>query len=230
LQQTRRLPIEALGPYLLEVPTVPVPLAWREVFGDDRPVEIEVGSGKGLFLITEAVARPEVNFLGIEISRKYQLFTANRIAKRGLKNVRIARADARIFLRDHVLSHSCQAIHIYFPDPWWKKRHHKRRLMTPDFCGHCARCLAEEGYLRIATDVQEYFRIMTDLLAGFGQLKAVSALQPGCPRHDLDYLTNFERKFRKDGRMIYRADYQRQSSDPKTCPETKSPVSAVRFV
>src|SRR5262249_18402958 len=133
LRRDRRLPIEELAPYLLSVPETPSPLLWPAIFGNSHPVEIEVGFGKGLFLLTSSQTRPDVNFLGIETERKYQLFAATRMAKRRLTNVRLARADARLFLRDFVASDSCQAIHVYFPDPWWKKRHLKRRVFTPEF-------------------------------------------------------------------------------------------------
>ena len=128
-----RLPLEQLQPYLFAMPPTPAPLSWATVFGNTNPVEIEVGFGKGLFLVTAGQERPEVNFFGIEIIRKYQLFTANRLAKRELHNVRLACADARLFLRDYVPAGSVQAVHVYFPDPWWKKRHHKRRLFTAEF-------------------------------------------------------------------------------------------------
>ncbi len=167
MRQAGRLPLEQLTPYLLEVPEAPAPFDWRAVFGNEHPVEVEIGFGKGLFLVTAAQACPGVNFLGIEVVRKYQLFTATRVAKRDLANVRLAKADARAFLRDCVAPASVQAVHVYFPDPWWKKRHHKRRVFIP----------APPG------------------------LKE--------PQHDLDYLTNFERKFRKEGRPIYRAVYER---------------------
>src|SRR4051812_3618280 len=140
-----RLPLEQLQPYLFEVPEVAIPgadaprLAWGSIFGNQAPVEIEVGFGKGLFLLTASQERPEVNFFGIEIERKYQLSTANRIAKRHLHNVRLACTDARLFLRDWVEPGSVTAVHVYFPDPWWKKRHHKRRLFTAEFAAACAK-------------------------------------------------------------------------------------------
>ena len=87
MRRARRLPLQELAPYLLTAPDPPRPVSWPEVFGNDHPVEIEVGCGKGLFLLTAARACPQTNFLGIEIVRKYQLYTATRMAKRGLKNV-----------------------------------------------------------------------------------------------------------------------------------------------
>jgi tRNA (guanine-N7-)-methyltransferase len=189
---------------LVEPPDVPSPLDWQAVFGNAGPVEIEVGFGKGLFLLTAAESCTGVNFVGIEIARKYQLFTATRLAKRRFRNVRLVKADARQFLRDHVATGSCRAIHVYFPDPWWKKRHFKRRVFTQEFVAECARVLRSGARLHIVTDVADYFQLITELLAKESSLQPspVGALHE--PAYDLDYLTNFERKFRKEGRVIYR--------------------------
>jgi tRNA (guanine-N7-)-methyltransferase len=213
---------EELTPYLLEVPGLPhpgrppgalpssppVPLEWRAIFGNDNPVELEVGSGKGLFLVTQGRLRPGVNFLGVEIVRKYQLFTATRLARRGLGNVRVACADARPLLRDWVMAASLQAVHVYFPDPWWKKRHHKRRVFTADFAAQCVRVLRPGGRLSVATDVADYAQLIAVEVAQT-PLVPVSPPEPGTPEHDLDYLTHFERKFRQQGRPIFRLLYER---------------------
>jgi tRNA (guanine-N7-)-methyltransferase len=209
LRQSRRLPLDELAPYLLPVPTAPVLLGWTSVFGNAYPVEIEVGFGKGLFLVSAAQHCPQTNFLGIEISRKYQLFTATRLAKRQLRNVRLAKADARSFLRDFVAAASCQAIHVYFPDPWWKKRHLKRRVFTPEFAAQCERVLQPGGRLHVVTDVEEYFSVIIDLVAQCTRLRPVAPPRPTDAAHDLDYLTNFERKFRKSGKAIRRVSYER---------------------
>jgi tRNA (guanine-N7-)-methyltransferase len=207
MRRSRRLPLEELTPYLLAVPDPPAPLDWRAVFGNGNPVEVEVGFGKGLFLVTTAPQHPAVNYLGIEIVRKYQLFTATRIAKRRLANVRLVCADARFFLRACVAAGSLQAIHVYFPDPWWKKRHLKRRLFTPEFAEQCERTLQPGGRLHLATDVEDYFQVMTALLGQRTHLCFVPPPPPSEPAHDLDYLTNFERKFRQQGKEIHRACY-----------------------
>lgn len=209
MRRSNRLPLDQLAPYLLETPQDPAPLNWRSVFGNDHPVEIEVGFGKGLFLVTAAQACPDVNFLGVEIIRKYQLFTATRMAKRRLANVRLARADARLFLRDYVGEATVRAVHVYFPDPWWKKRHQKRRVFTPEFARQCERVLRPHGMLYLATDVEEYFQVMTELVAQETRLRPLPAPELTQPEHDLDYLTNFERKARKRGESVFRAVYQR---------------------
>ena len=209
-----RLPPEALQPYLLPtpppgpaLPPPPAPLDWREVFGNGNPVEVEVGFGKGLHLVTAGAANPGTNYLGVEIVRKYQLFTATRLAKRGLPNVKVACGDGNRFVAACVAPGSLRAVHAYFPDPWWKKRHQKRRLFTPAFAAQCERILRPGGVLHVVTDVQEYFGIMTALLAENTRLQALPPPAEKPPAHDLDYLTNFERKFRKQGRPIYRGAF-----------------------
>ena len=186
-----RLPLEALAPYLLPVPDPAAPLDWAALFGNANPVELEVGFGKGLFLLSSSENYPAVNFVGVEIVRKYQLFTATRLAKRERLNVRVACADARLFLRDCVAPGSLQALHVYFPDPWWKKRHHKRRVFTAEFVEQAVRVLRPGGRLCAATDVEVYYNLMLELLAPRTELRPVPPPEPGTPAHDLDYLTNF---------------------------------------
>ena len=207
MRRSARLPPEQLAPYLIEPSGEPAPLEWAVVFGNDRPVEAEVGFGKGLFLLTASQQSPATNFLGVEIERKYVLFTATRLAKRGRKNVRVVCADAKQLFRASVQAGSLAAVHVYFPDPWWKKRHQKRRLFTEEFVELCVRVLRPGGRLHVVTDVEEYFGIMKGLVGGQPRLREVPPPAPKAPEHDLDYLTNFERKYRQEGRPIYRAAY-----------------------
>jgi tRNA (guanine-N7-)-methyltransferase len=209
VRRGRRLPLPALGPFLLDLPDPPSPFSWQSLFENDQPVEIEVGFGKGLFLLTAAQARPGTNFVGVEIARKYQLFTAARLAKRGIRNVRLAKRDAREFLEQYVASGSVRAIHVYFPDPWWKKRHLKRRVFVSEFAAECERVLLPGGTLHAATDVPEYFEVIARLLENLPGMTPIATPQVQDAAHDLDYLTNFERKFRKEGRAVYRLAYAR---------------------
>jgi tRNA (guanine-N7-)-methyltransferase len=210
-----RLPLEALSPVLVDVdPAAEVsPLGdWKALFGNDHPVEIEVGFGKGLFLLTAGSQRPGTNFLGIEIERKYTLYTANRLAKRQLANVRVCSGDARQIFERFVPESSVQGLHIFFPDPWWKNRHRKRRLFTDAFAQSCVRCLKVGGTLHIVSDVALYFAEITELLGRQERLQPVPPPSPAEPRHEFDFLTNFERKYRQEGRPIHRGSYSKSAS------------------
>ncbi|MDR3633880.1 MAG: tRNA (guanosine(46)-N7)-methyltransferase TrmB [Isosphaeraceae bacterium] len=186
------------------------PLSWPDIFGDGRPVELEVGSGKGLFLANAGQARPEHNFLGIEISRKYANKAAERIAKLKLANVKMYSGDARLFLARAVPSASLRAVHVYFPDPWWKARHKKRRVFCEPLVADVERCLEPGGELWVATDVEEYYGVIRELVADHPRFEEQSFPAVTAPEHDHDYLTNFERKYRIEGRPIYRALYRLQ--------------------
>lgn len=183
-------------------------LSWEAVFGNDRPVELEVGSGKGLFLQNAATARPDSNFLGLELARKYAGKAAERLARHGLINARVWSGDARLFLARHVPPGSLSAVHVYFPDPWWKKRHKKRRVFTGTLLADIERSLVPGGALEVATDVEEYFGVMIALVAERPRFAPEPLPELKEPEHDLDYLTNFERKYRIEGRAIFRASYR----------------------
>jgi tRNA (guanine-N7-)-methyltransferase len=237
MRRGARLALEELAPYLLEVSpraagspcpldaesahnhapdqqeaTATSPLAWSSIFGNTNPVEIEVGFGKGLFLVTAGSARPDTNFFGIEIERKYALFTATRLAKRGLPNVKVASCDARWFLAECVPAESVAALHIYFPDPWWKNRHRKRRLLTEPFVAECARVLQKGGRLHLVSDVEDYFAGSTDMIARLGSLMPLPPPEAKSPEHEMDFLTNFERKYRRAGKPIYRGQWQKSKT------------------
>jgi tRNA (guanine-N7-)-methyltransferase len=137
---------------------------WAGVFGNERPVEVEIGPGRGAFLLAAALANPRSNFLGIESSypRASHLVTALR--SRDLRNVRILRANAACVVEKLIPADSVAAYHVLFPDPWWKRRHWRRRVFTPTLAAALAHTLRPDGYVQIATDVEEYFRLITRLL------------------------------------------------------------------
>ena len=174
------------------------------IFGRACPVHIEVGAGKGTFLLNQARAQPGNNFLGIEWARKYYRFAVDRIGRWGLTNVRIIRTDAAAFLADLIPDNSVDCFHIYFPDPWPKKRHHKRRFICPANLEHLVRCLKTGGQLKIATDHTDYFeQIKTVLTARNETLQEIDFL-PTAGAEACEWVgTNFERKYLKDQRAIY---------------------------
>jgi len=186
----------------------PGPVSWPACFGNDHPVELEIGSGKGLFLLNAARADPTHNFQGIELSRKYARLAAERLAKHGLPNAKVWPGDARLVLPRHMPSAGLRTVHVYFPDPWWKKRHKKRRLFTESLVAEVQRILEPGGELRVASDVAEYFTVIRDLIAAAPRFQERLVPEPKTPEHTLDYLTNFERKYRLEGRPIYRAVYE----------------------
>lgn len=174
------------------------------VFGRVGPVHIEIGAGKGTFLLNQARAQPGNNFLGIEWARKYYRFAVDRIGRWGLTNVRIIRTDAVTFLVDFIPDNSVDCFHIYFPDPWPKKRHHKRRFICPANLEHLVRCLKTGGQLKIATDHANYFeQIKTVLTVWNEKLQEIDFL-PTAGAEACEWVgTNFERKYLKDQRPIY---------------------------
>ncbi|WP_246539501.1 tRNA (guanosine(46)-N7)-methyltransferase TrmB [Telmatocola sphagniphila] len=208
----KRLPLEELQPYSFPEAVrgeAPPPVDWQQVFGNSNPVEVEVGFGKGLFLLTASSQHPEINYFGIEIVRKYQLVTATRLALKQVRNVKVACADAKIMFGQQIAPGTVQAVHIYFPDPWWKKRHNKRRLFTPEFACDCGRVLKLGGKLHLVTDVADYFAMEQETMQGLPSFRECDAIPESRGEHDFDYLTNFERKFRKEGRPIHRVSYEK---------------------
>lgn len=174
------------------------------VFGRAGPVHIEIGAGKGTFLLNQAGAQPGDNFLGIEWARKYYRYAVDRIGRWGLTNVRIIRTDAAAFLADFIPDSSVECFHVYFPDPWPKKRHHKRRFVCPANLELMIRCLKTGGQLKIATDHADYFeQIKTVLIARNEKLQEIDFLPTAGAEASEWVGTNFERKYLKDQRSIY---------------------------
>jgi tRNA (guanine-N7-)-methyltransferase len=244
VRKPRRLTGEQLAPWVWERPkagpgdtppgagepppgTAPSPserpverIDWPALFGNQNPVEIEVGTGKGLFLLHAATTRPDTNFFGIEIVRKYQLYAATRYAIRNLPNVKTACADAKAVLRDFVASGSVAAVHVYFPDPWWKQRHRKRRVFTPEFAADAARATAVGGRLLIASDVEEYFGVMSAIVRAMPAFAERAAeADRAAPRTDAGFATNFERKARASGTPVWRAVYERTAEPVTVAPD-----------
>lgn len=167
-------------------------------FGNPRPVELELGIGKGRFLLDAAVRHPGVNYIGVEQASKYLRLAHARALRRGCANLRFVHGDAREFVEFFLAAASISAIHVYFPDPWPKKRHHKRRLLDEAFLVEAERILIPGGRLWIATDHDGYFEAILEALDPFGSLLLpVEAVWDGAT-------TNYEDKFVDQGRPIHR--------------------------
>jgi tRNA (guanine-N7-)-methyltransferase len=174
-----------------------------ELFGNERPVEFEIGSGKGTFMVQESGARPQTNFLGLEYIPKYQAYMADRLRRHGRANARTACADAVEFVRERVPDRAFAVVHIYVPDPWPKKRHQKRRIVRPDFLPELQRIVAPGGELRIVTDHPEYAEWIEEVL-GASSFERVEYTPPESAREGELVGTNFERKYIvRDGRPFH---------------------------
>ena len=183
---------------------LPDKIDFAQIFGRQAPVHIEIGSGKGTFLLSQAKAQPLVNFLGIEWANKYYRYAVDRIGRWGLANVRIIRTDAAEFIADLVPAGSVDCFHIYFPDPWPKKRHHKRRLFTPANTERLLKCLKVSGQIKAATDHAEYFEQIQAVLKGLGDRVEDAEFQQVAAAKSAECVgTNFERKYLKEQRPIY---------------------------
>ena len=201
-----------LEPFLRSMDDLEPPLDLSRVMGRVDPIEVEVGSGKGLFLATAAQDRPEHCFVGVEISRKYARFAAARLAKREIDNAILIHGDARRLITELLVEQSVQTIHVYFPDPWWKKRHQRRRVFTPSFVEHVERVLLPGGTLQFWTDVQSYFDDSCALVVGLTKLEGPCHVPERPVTHDLDYCTHFERRMRLNGQPIFRAEFRKRGT------------------
>ena len=172
-----------------------------EIFGNDHPVVLEIGSGKGRFLISSAMEQPERNFIGIEKSLHYHRVIGERAGKRGLGNVRLINHDAFLVLRDMIPDASLAEVHIYFPDPWPRKREQKRRIIRSEVLAEIRRVLADDGWGIYVTDHREYFEAAAPLIA------EVFRTETRIPGPEDPPRTNYEAKYRQEGRAIYEARF-----------------------
>jgi len=199
-----------LSNHLKTFDDLPSPWDAAALFGRVAPLEVEVGSGKGLFLRTAAAARPRSDFLGIEIAAKYARFAAAGLAKRELGNAKVVCGDALRLFDQLLPDDSLAAVHVYFPDPWWKKRHRKRRVMKPSFARAVGRTLRAGGRLHFWTDVEEYFHETLQLLAAETALQGPFEVPEAEAQHDMAYRTHFERRMRQHELPVYRAEFGKQ--------------------
>lgn len=200
-----------LSDYYYELGKFPEDWSLLDLFESDAPLEFEVGSGKGLFMQTASTDHPDRNFVGIEIAGKYARFAAAKLARRGLTNGKMLYGDAMRLIQNHIPDKSLAAVHVYFPDPWWKKRHFKRRIMNDTFLRHVQRVLVDNGELHFWTDVEEYFDSALEQIAESTTLNGPIEVKEKPAEHDLDYRTHFERRMRKHGESVYRSLYTKNA-------------------
>lgn len=181
------------------------PRTWSELVCGSKPVQLEIGSGKGLFLQTAAASQPDHHFIGIELAAKFANRAAQRVAKNGLMNVKMLRGDAQRFLSDVVPDDSVIAVHVYFPDPWWRNKHKKRRVLNEEALQDVQRVLLPDGQFHFWTDVLDYYEHICGTVMDQTELLGPQYVPERSAGHSMDYTTHFERRARINGQPVYRA-------------------------
>jgi tRNA (guanine-N7-)-methyltransferase len=175
-----------------------------ELFRNDNPVVLEIGSGKGRFLIESATADPGRNYLGIEKSLHYYRVIVRRLEHHGVANARIINYDAFAVLETMIGTETLSEVHVYFPDPWPRKRERKRRLMHEELLRQLERAMKPDALGVYVTDHRDYFEAALSSLAAIFEVQSGEAPQNRPPR------TNYETKYRAEGRPIYEAVFRRR--------------------
>jgi tRNA (guanine-N7-)-methyltransferase len=178
-------------------------IGFQGLFAEKNPLELEVGMGRGDFLLSHAAAKPSCNFIGVERKLVIARRAGNKLAAAKLGNVRILQVEISHFLEACVPPGALRAVHIYFPDPWPKKRHAKRRFFTPANMELLRRALAPGALVHVRTDHRDYFAEMSLVLGRCPFLEPVPV-----PDELLCHQTAFERRFLKHGMPIHRASYR----------------------
>ncbi|ALA69760.1 tRNA (guanine-N7)-methyltransferase [Geobacillus stearothermophilus 10] len=178
---------------------------WRELFGRDRPIHVEIGTGKGKFITEMAKLHPDVNFIGIELYPSVLVSALDKLIESGLANVKLLNANAKdltAFFADGEVSR----IYLNFSDPWPKKRHEKRRLTYRDFLALYDRILAEDGDIHLKTDNQSFFEYSLVSLSQYGFVLASVQLDLHQSGMTDNVMTEYEEKFSSKGNRIYRCE------------------------
>jgi tRNA (guanine-N7-)-methyltransferase len=173
---------------------------WKRDFGREAPLELEIGPGRGGFALDHAARHPEIDLVAIESRRSDCELIRGRATRRGLRNLMVLQGDAKLLAPRLFPPGSLAAVHVQFPDPWWKKRHHKRRMIDADFALQLRRLLAPDGIVDFRTDVAAYARegARTWLDAGFEEL----------PDEPPEVLSTRERRYAVTGQPVFRARFR----------------------
>jgi tRNA (guanine-N7-)-methyltransferase len=189
------------NPLEISLGSLSQPADLRSLFGNDHPINLEIGCGKGRFLITQALTDESQNWLGIESRRKFFRMMLRRVSRRNMPNVRLYCGDALYFIASYIPDASLRSLHIYFPDPWPKTRHHKRRVFRPEAAADWSRVLVSGGQLHVATDHPDLAELASNVIRDSLGWERV---------HTWEHLpcleearTNYEVKWLEMGRTVY---------------------------
>ncbi|MFC1497224.1 tRNA (guanosine(46)-N7)-methyltransferase TrmB [Verrucomicrobiota bacterium] len=181
-------------------------LSLEEIFNPGKPLEIDLGCGKGRFLVARAKSYTEINFLGIDRLLVRLRKVNKKIIREGLNNVKLLRIEASYAVKHLLPPETVSSFYIFFPDPWPKKRHHKRRLFTSSFLDALYRTLKSSGHIHIATDNLNYFEEICDLFGKDPRFKTEPPFEPNDEEK-----TNFELIFTEQNAPIGRCSFSKNS-------------------
>lgn len=200
------------SPLYIPEEQLPPPDGWSALLGNDHPLSLEIGCGIGDFIAAVAAANPDRNYIALDFYNKGCWKTCKRLERQGLSNVRVVRAEARSFIAERLPPESLATVYINCPDPWPKKRHRKRRLVSGEFADFLRPFLSPAGELHFATDFDDYGIDVAGMMAGKEGYE--NLLAPDLYRHDLPGypLSKYMRKFLAEGKQIYFIHYRKVSS------------------
>jgi tRNA (guanine-N7-)-methyltransferase len=186
-------------------------LDFARLFGNRRPVILEIGFGNGDATWQMAQQNPDENFIGVEVHRPGVGHLLLKLEEHAINNVRVACEDGVAFLHHQVPAKSLEGLRLYFPDPWPKKRHHKRRIVQPGFVELLAQKMAGGGIVHMATDWENYAEYMLEVLQANSDFENLSETGDYCPRPAWRPLTKYERRGQKLGHGVYDLLFLRRS-------------------
>ncbi|MDR2763255.1 MAG: tRNA (guanosine(46)-N7)-methyltransferase TrmB [Planctomycetaceae bacterium] len=182
------------------------------LFDCGRPIELEIGSGKGRFLRRISDEILDRNFIGTEVSLKYARYAASRLLNRSCGNAVVICCDAARLLEEWIPDNFLYGVHVYFPDPWWKRSHRKRRILRAEVLQLIERRLISDGILHFRTDVEEYYQSTLELISQHALSLDIFDVNvsENLPEDESDYNTNFERRTILNGEKVYRAKFKKK--------------------
>jgi tRNA (guanine-N7-)-methyltransferase len=205
----QRRALDELGPRFV-VPYSDAPFDWDAVFCRQAPRILEIGFGMGATTAEIAAQRPEDDFIGVEVHEPGVGALLKLISEQGLSNIRIVQHDAVEVLEQMIGAQTLDGVHVFFPDPWHKARHHKRRLIQPQFAALLASCMKPGAYLHCATDWQNYAEQMLEVLSAEPTLE--NTAQGYAPRPAYRPVTKFERRGLRLGHGVWDLVFKRRTA------------------
>ncbi|WP_410687165.1 tRNA (guanosine(46)-N7)-methyltransferase TrmB [Avibacterium paragallinarum] len=179
------------------------PFDFKEIYGNDNPVVLEIGFGMGKSLVEMAEQNPDKNYLGIEVHTPGVGACIAYAVEKKVKNLRVICHDAIEILRDCIADGSLAGLQLFFPDPWHKAKHHKRRIVQPHFVQTVCEKLANHGFIHMATDWENYAEQMLEVLQKNTQLCNTSETDDYIPRPESRPLTKFEQRGHRLGHSVW---------------------------